>query len=73
MTDAAQYDPPLDKGIANIQMLESDDDLQDAVLSVHHAFVITLANTPAAKIIENHMGAAFVKNVPQGVLQATPF
>jgi hypothetical protein len=45
--------------------LESDNELQDAVLSVHHAFVITLQNTPAAKIIENHLGAAFVKNVQQ--------
>lgn len=46
-----------------IKDLESDSNLQDAVLSVHHAFMITLANTPAAKIIENHNGAAFVKNV----------
>jgi hypothetical protein len=41
--------------------LESDNDLQDAVLSVHHAFVITLSNTQAVKIIENHAGSAFVK------------
>lgn len=46
-----------------IKHLEKDHDLQDAVLSVHHAFVITLANTPAAKIIENHEGCAMVKNV----------
>ena len=43
-------------------MLEDDPALQDAVLSVHHAFAITLANTPAAKIIENQNGAAYVKN-----------
>lgn len=45
-----------------IKDLESDNGLQDAVLSVHHAFQITLQNTPAAKIIENHNGQAFVKN-----------
>lgn len=47
----------------NIKDLESDPKLQDAVLTVHHAFTVTLANTPAAKIIENHKGSAFVKNV----------
>lgn len=49
----------------NIRMLEDDADLQDAVLSAHHAFMITLSNTPAAKIIHNHMGIAFVKQVGQ--------
>lgn len=48
-----------------IKDLEDDDELQDAVLSVHHAFVITLANTPAVKIIENQNGSAFIKNVQQ--------
>lgn len=47
-----------------IKYLESDQNLQDAVLSVHHSNLITLANTPAAKIIENHDGSAFVKNAP---------
>ena len=46
-----------------IQDLESDNDLQDAILSVHHAFMISLSNTTAAKIIENHMGIAFMKHV----------
>ena len=46
-----------------IKDLESDYELQEDVLSVHHAFMITLANTPAAKIIENHNGQAYVKNV----------
>lgn len=51
-----------------IKMLEDDPALQDAVLSVHHAFMITLSNTPAAKIIENHLGSAFVKNVGSQML-----
>ena len=56
----------------NIKRLEDDPKLQDAVLSVHHAFMITLANTPAGKIIENHRGSAFVKSVSPGMLAAIP-
>jgi hypothetical protein len=41
--------------------LESDQALQDAVLTVHHCFSLTLSNTPATKIIENHLGKAYVK------------
>ncbi|HEY1601793.1 MAG TPA: hypothetical protein VGG64_19485 [Pirellulales bacterium] len=40
--------------------LESDDNLQDAVLTVHHAMIHTLAATTAIKIIENHLGHRFV-------------
>ena len=49
----------------NITELEKDDELQDAVLSVHHACMITVGNTPAAKLIENHLGIAHVKAVGQ--------
>lgn len=41
--------------------LESDQDLQEAVLSVHHACIHTLSSTPAYKIIENHEGVAFIQ------------
>lgn len=44
-----------------ITALEKDDDLQDLVLTVHHAYMHTLMNTPAFKIIENHNGVAMVK------------
>jgi hypothetical protein len=40
--------------------LEADPDLQDAVLSVHHATMHTFQG-PAVKIVENHMGRAYVK------------
>jgi hypothetical protein len=40
--------------------LEDDPALQDAVLSVHHATFHTFAG-PAVKIVENHLGRAFVK------------
>jgi hypothetical protein len=37
-----------------IRDLEEDSELQDAVLSVHHAVLIGMANLPIAKLIENH-------------------
>jgi hypothetical protein len=43
----------------NVANLEDDQELQDKVLSVHHAALHTFA-TPAVKIIENHLGRAFV-------------
>ena len=44
-----------------IEDLESDQGLQDAVLSVFHAATHTLMASGAVKIIENHLGKAFVK------------
>jgi hypothetical protein len=44
-----------------IRKLEEDDKLQDLVLTVHHCYMHTLMNTHAYKIIENHLGTAFVK------------
>lgn len=49
--------------------LEENQQLQDAVLSVHHAFIHTLSATPAIKLIENHNGVAFVQVVQQFILQ----
>ena len=51
------------KGV-NVRHLEDDPALQDAVLSVHHAFLHTF-NGPAFKIIENHLGRAYVRIAPQ--------
>lgn len=44
-----------------IEDLETDQGFQDDVLSVYHATAHTFNGTPAAKIIENHLGKAFVK------------
>jgi hypothetical protein len=41
--------------------LEQDQTLQDLVLSVYHATTHTFDPTTAVKIIENHLGRAFVK------------
>ena len=51
-----------------IEPLEVDDNLQDAVLSVHHATMHTLQG-PAMKIVENHLGRTFAKIAQQRVVQ----
>lgn len=56
----------IDKAIAmqlSVHALENDQALQDAILSVHHAFVATLQSTAAFKITENHNGNAFVSQM----------
>jgi Serine dehydrogenase proteinase len=45
--------------------LESDKDLQDKVLSVHHSCIITLTQTQAFKIIENQEGKAYIQIAPK--------
>lgn len=45
----------------NIEQLEDNQALQDAVLTVHHTCIHTLTFTPALKIIENHAGKAFIQ------------
>lgn len=56
----------------HIVSLEDNQALQDAVLSVHHACMLTLTATGAFKIIENHLGVAFIKVVQQVLVQANP-
>lgn len=46
----------------NVIPLEADQELQELVLSVHHAFIITMDNSGAAKLIENHTGARYITN-----------
>ena len=50
----------IDVGL-NVEMMEDDPDLQDLILTTHHCYMHTLANTNAFKIIENHLGRAFIK------------
>lgn len=52
--------------------LESDQALQDAVLSVHHATAHTFTQTASVKIIENHLGKAWVKIVQEILVSAGP-
>ncbi len=46
-----------------IELLEDDNVFQDLVLTVHHCYMHTLSNTNAFKIIENHQGAAMVRQI----------
>lgn len=45
-----------------IQNLEDDNDLQDAVLSVHHIFMITMNTTSACKIIQSSNNKCWIVN-----------
>jgi ATP-dependent protease ClpP protease subunit len=52
-----------------VEPLEEDPEIQDSVLSVHHAMMQTFASTPAVKIIENHNGDAYINALPGTLLQ----
>jgi hypothetical protein len=47
-----------------IRALEDDQELQELVLTVHHACGYTLAAARVAKLIENHNGAAYIRVQP---------
>lgn len=51
-----------------VEDLEADQGIQDAVLSLFHAATHTFSATPAAKIIENHQGKAFIKTQAQEIV-----
>jgi hypothetical protein len=48
--------------------LETNQNLRDDVLSVFHATMHAFNATPCVKIIENHLGKAFVKSAQQQVI-----
>lgn len=53
----------------DVVAMEDNPELQDAILSVHHACIHTLASTQAVKIIENHNGIAFIQITKQVLVQ----
>jgi ClpP class serine protease len=55
-----------------VERLESDAELQDLVLTVHHCFMHTLMNTLTHKIIENQNGTAFAKTQVQMAVPTAP-
>lgn len=56
-----------------VDELETDQKLQDLVLSVFHAVNHTFGGTQAVKIVENHLGKAFLKlKQEQLIIQAGP-
>jgi len=46
-----------------IERMEDQQELQEAILAVHHACMHTFSATPAFKIIENHEGTAYIQQV----------
>ena len=52
----------------NVMDLESDQKLQEKVLSLHHIYFHTLSSTSAFKIIENNKGMAFIMQAEQVVV-----
>ena len=66
------YDECLDIGL-DVELLEGKDKkLQDLVLTVHHCYMHTLANTGALKLIENHVGRCYAKIIQQIAVQQIP-
>ncbi|MDD4607303.1 MAG: ATP-dependent Clp protease proteolytic subunit [Patescibacteria group bacterium] len=53
-----------------IESLEDSQEFQDAVLTIHHAFMHTLTATPAFKIIENHNGVAYIQSMQSLIIPA---
>ena len=46
----------------NVELLEDGDPItQDLILTIHHCYMHALMNTASYKIVENHLGAALVK------------
>ena len=57
------------KGMTKIIDLEADQELQDLVLSIFHATTLTFDHTGAVKLVENHMGKAFIKRMQSPMMQ----
>jgi hypothetical protein len=64
-------DAATDLGLV-VEKLEADQGFQDLVLTVYHATMHAFTGTAAAKIIENHLGRAFVKMQPQNFRTSSP-
>lgn len=50
-------------GVSVVDM-ETDNDLQDLILTVHHSFMHTFSHTTASKIVENHLGVTYIEAEP---------
>ena len=46
----------------NVIDLEANQELQDAVLSLHHCYMILFDKFPISKIVENHKGGRYMQN-----------
>jgi hypothetical protein len=48
-----------------VEDLENDEEIQDLVLSVFHATAISFSRSNTVKLIENHLGRRFMKQIQQ--------
>lgn len=48
----------------NVIDLESDQKLQDLVLSLHHSYIITLEHSLITKMVENQIGSTYIRALP---------
>lgn len=55
-----------------VEKLEVDAGVEDAVLGVFHCLSHTFNGTPAVKIIESHLGKAYIKQQQQQLIQVGP-
>lgn len=62
------FDKCADLGVKIID-LKADKKLQDSILTTHHAFMHTFANSGALKIIENQNGVAYIEHLPPQLKQ----
>lgn len=44
--------------------MEADNDLQDLILTLHHAYMHTIDRSRVTKIVENHLGIAYIEQIP---------
>lgn len=56
----------------SIEHMEEDNELQDLILTAHHAYMHTFAQSTAVKIVENHLGIAYVEHIAN-VQMGQPF
>ncbi|MBR3354627.1 MAG: serine protease [Oscillospiraceae bacterium] len=61
------YQLAADKGL-KVKLLEDDQNLQEKVLSVFHATLVTFDVTPCVKIVENHLGKGSYVVVQQQII-----
>lgn len=52
-----------------IEEMEKDNDLQDIILTIHHCFMHTFSKSSTVKIIENHLGTAYMELIAEQQLQ----
>ena len=48
--------------VSNVVRLEDNQELQDAVLSLHHCYMILMDKYPIVKIIENQINSTYAQN-----------